>query len=92
MIVSPPIFSPHSPCDTDTNPPPPLPCAVFARHYVVDEDTGTVPVGYNTLQLKRSDEGGMGKLQLEPSKAKAVMLGLALVGGCMGVELVRRLF
>ncbi|KAF8463280.1 Protoglobin-domain-containing protein [Kalaharituber pfeilii] len=37
---------------------------LFSRHYVVDEDTGTVPVGYNALQVTQQSKILMDKVHV----------------------------
>lgn len=59
---------------------------LFARHYVVDEDTKTVPVGYSAMEVKRAGGCCTGTVQIEK---RTLMLGAAVVL-YMGVELVRK--
>jgi len=59
---------------------------VFARHYVVDEDTKTVPVGYNNMEVKRSGGCCTGTVQIEK---RTLILGMVVMA-YMGVELIRR--
>ncbi|KAF8416694.1 Protoglobin-domain-containing protein [Tirmania nivea] len=58
---------------------------LFARHYVVDEDTKTVPVGY-AMEIKRGGENCTGTVEI----AKNTLVLGAVVVLSMGVGLVRR--
>lgn len=55
---------------------------LFQRHFAVDEDTGTVPLGFNKPTLQQNAN------QISFDK-RAVLLGVAAMG-CMAVELIRR--
>ncbi|RPB22033.1 hypothetical protein L211DRAFT_811313 [Terfezia boudieri ATCC MYA-4762] len=58
---------------------------LFARHYVVDEDTKTAPLGYSAMQVKRVGGCCTGTVQ-----KKALVLGTVAVVLYMGMELVQR--
>jgi len=51
---------------------------LFSRHYVVDEDSGVVPIGFKTLSACRMLD------------TRTLLLGLGVVG-CIGLELIRRM-